>query len=117
MGAPVVQPECWGQVGECAAGAGGSSSVGGSLVVTARKVSVLRAVRAELEKLGKADTAVGMMALSLAARLDAGGDPGSATAAMAKELRSTMEQLGRSGSAVGDPLDELKRRREQRLSG
>lgn len=79
--------------------------------------SVLSAVRAELEQIRKTSTAGGQVALALAARLDAGEDPGSAMAAMAKELRATMVELTREAPAAADPVDELKRRRERRLSG
>lgn len=79
--------------------------------------SVRAAVEASLREAGKRDTAMGEAALVLAARLDAGTDPGSAMAAMAKELRTTMTELTRGVSAVADPVDELRRRRERRLSG
>lgn len=73
------------------------------------------AVRDELETIGKTDSALGGVALKLAARLDAGEDPGSAMAAMAKELRTVMGELGRGAPAAADPVDELKRRRERRI--
>lgn len=82
--------------------------------MTRRKVSVLGSVRTELEAIGKATTPLGAVALTIAARLDAGGDPGSAMAAMAKELRATMVELARSAPAAVDTVDELKRRREER---
>ena len=82
-----------------------------------RKKSVLAAVREELDAIGKLTTPAGATALVLAGRLDAGEDPGSAMAAMAKELRATMTELTRSTPAAADPVDELKRRREERLSG
>lgn len=82
--------------------------------MTARRRSVLAATRAELVALGKLDSPLGAVALTLAARLDQGQDPGSAMAAMAKELRVTMAELGRTGQAAADPVDELRRRREER---
>ena len=82
--------------------------------MTRRKVSVLTSVRSELEAIGKEATPMGAVALTIAARLDAGGDPGSAMAAMAKELRATMVELVRSAPALADPVDELKRRRDER---
>lgn len=83
--------------------------------MTARRKTVLAAVRAELEQIGKAASPGGAAALVLAARLDAGEDPGSAMAAMAKELRATMTELAQGAPAAVDPVDELKKRRERRL--
>lgn len=85
--------------------------------MTRRKVSVLASVRAELKVIGKVDCPAGAVALTLAARLDGGEDPGSAMAAMAKELRTTMTELTRSAPAVADPIDDLKQRRSQRIAG
>lgn len=80
-------------------------------------MSVLAAVRKELKVIGKTATPLGATAMRLAARIDAGEDPGSAVAAMAKELRATMSELTRAAVAVADPIDELRKRRETRLSG
>lgn len=85
--------------------------------MTRRKVSVLGSVRKELDAIGKAETPSGAAALVLAARLDAGEDPGSAMAALAKELRATMLELTRTAPAAKDPVDELRKRRDRRLSG
>lgn len=82
-----------------------------------RPKSVHVAVREELERIGKANTPLGAVATQLALRLDLGDDPGSAMAAMAKELRTTMAELTRTADAVADPIDELRKRRERRLSG
>lgn len=79
--------------------------------------TVVGAVTAQLEQIGKAGTPTGRAALVLAARLDAGADPGSAMAAMAKELRATMAELAKTATAMVDPVDELRRKREQRRSG
>lgn len=80
-------------------------------------MTIVEATRRELEAVGKVDTPLGATALALAGRLDANDDPGSAMAAMAKELRTTMAELTRTAPAVADPIDELKKRRERRLSG
>lgn len=85
--------------------------------MTARKTGVQAAVKAELTRLGKLNTPEGAAALVLSGRLDTNEDPGSAMAAMAKELRTTMTDLARSAPAVADPVDELRKRRERRLSG
>lgn len=116
MGAREVQQVGWCSSRELVAGASVSSAVGGSLVVS-RPKSIRVAVREELEAIGKATSPMGTLALTLAARLDAGVDPGSAMAAMAKELRATMTELARSAPAAADPVDELKHRRQRRLSG
>lgn len=82
-----------------------------------RPKSVHVSVREELERIGKTDTPLGAVATRLALRIDQGDDPGSAMAAMAKELRTTMAELMRTAGAVADPIDDLKKRRERRLSG
>lgn len=84
---------------------------------TSLVMSVLAAVKKELRAIGKTATPLGATALTLAERLDDGIDPGSAMAAMAKELRATMDELARTAPAVADPIDDLKKRRERRLSG
>lgn len=86
-------------------------------MVVSRPKLIRTAVREELEAIGKANSPMGTVAISLAARLDAGTDPGSAMAAMAKELRATMTELTRTAPAAADPVDELRKRRERRLSG
>lgn len=77
--------------------------------------AVLAATKAQLGGIGKVDSPLGAAALVLAARLDAGADPGSAMAAMAKELRTIMAELLQSTPAVADPVDELRARRKARL--
>lgn len=115
---PPLQPERRRHTREPAAGPGvAAGELGGSLVVTTRRKSVLASVRAELDQIGKSASPMGAVALTLAARLDAGEDPGSAMAAMAKELRLTMTELNQAAPVAKDPVDELKRKRERRLSG
>lgn len=77
---------------------------------------VLAATRAQLDAIGRAQSPLGATALVLAARLDAGADPGSAMAAMAKELRQVMADLLAGASVVADPVDELRERRRARLN-
>jgi hypothetical protein len=108
-----LQPERRGPARQRAAGPY-PAEMEGPVVVTPRKTSVLRSVRAELRALGKEPSPLGAVALTIAARLDGGEDPGSAMAAMAKELRATMVELGRTAAVVADPVDELKRRRDER---
>lgn len=83
----------------------------------AGRTSVLGAVEATLASIGKQRTTLGAAAVVLAARLDAGVDPGSAMAAMSKELRTMMLELTRSAPAVSDPVDELRQRRTRRIAG
>lgn len=77
--------------------------------------SVFNATHAELTQIGKLDSPLGAAALALAARIDAGEDPGSAMAAMTKELRVTMTELTARAPAAKDPVDELQKRRAKRL--
>lgn len=70
-----------------------------------------------LARIGKLESPLGATAIVLAARLDAGTDPGSAMAAMSKELRAAMTELMRSAPAAADPVDELRQRRKRRIAG
>lgn len=76
--------------------------------------TVLAAVDAQLAAIGKEAVPLAAAAAVLAARLDAGTDPGSAMAAMSKELRTIMTELARTATAVQDPVDELLARRRAR---
>jgi hypothetical protein len=64
---------------------------------------VAEAVQRELEDLGKADTALGKIAVNLAWSLDAGA--GMAAAAVAKELRETLKEL--TPKDGGDEFSQL----------
>lgn len=87
--------------------------------MSGRRRTILAATRAELDRVGQAESPLGTLALALAARLDrSGGDAGSAVAALAKELRQTLADATRGvGSTMVDPVDELKKRREVRHHG
>lgn len=79
--------------------------------------AVSSATFAELDSIGKTDTALGQLALELAASIDLRADPLSARASAAKELRSILEALGRHAPAAGDELDEIAQARKRRLAG
>lgn len=71
----------------------------------------------ELDAAGRADSAVGHAALALAARIDAAeGETGSALAAMVRELRATLAEALADGKREADPVDELRTRRDRKLS-
>jgi len=76
------------------------------------------AVRAELEAVEQSSSALGAMALALAARIDSGRETGSAMATLTRELRLTMDEArasGRHASSIAEKLgDELAQRRAQR---
>lgn len=76
--------------------------------------SVRAAVETHLAAIGKETAPLAAAAVVLAARLDAGADPGSAMAAMSKELRTIMTELTRTATAQRDPVDELLARRKAR---
>ena len=76
---------------------------------------LLSATRAELERAGRVDTALGQAALTLAGRLDEGRDTGSAMAALSRELRAALEAATRGAAEQASPLDELRLRRLRRL--
>ncbi len=82
-----------------------------------KRNGVFAAVKAELTKVSKQDSALGRTALVLGQRLDDPETPATAVAAMAKELRAAIDVLGADTPKVMDPVDELRRRREVRQKG
>ncbi len=76
------------------------------------------AVRVELEAVEQSTSALGAMALALAARIDSGRETGSAMATLTRESRLTMDEArasGRHASSIAEKLgDELAQRRAQR---
>ena len=79
--------------------------------------SVLEMARSEMDEAGLSDTTTGRVILSLAARIDAGNETGAATAALAKELGSWMDKARVQANRAVSPVDELRRRRLERMSG
>lgn len=98
----------------CGAGFEAKGNAKRCLLCRRGRPSVLAAVEAQLAALGKEAVPLGAAAVVLAARLDAGADPGSAMAAMSKELRTIMTELARTAAVVKDPVDELLARRKAR---
>lgn len=70
------------------------------------------ATRRALVAVGRADTALGAMALELARRMEAPGESGSSMAALSKELRATMAAVVKDAPTGPDPVDELGARRD-----
>lgn len=77
--------------------------------------AVSEAVQRELEAAGQVSSALGVVVLSLAARIDVGQDSGSSLAALSRELRSALAAATADGVAA-DPVDEVRRVREQKLA-
>lgn len=78
--------------------------------------TVQAAVLAELTKAGCTGTVMGQAALVLARRLDHPTmDTGSAVSSLVKQLSATLEAALAGVAAVDDPVDELRRRRDQKL--
>ena len=71
------------------------------------------ATRAELDAAGHSDTVLGMVALTLAERMDAKADTGSSMAALAKALRETLEAINRNNN-VQTLVDQLRARRDRK---
>lgn len=73
------------------------------------------AVRAELEAVDRASSALGVAALVLARRIDSGQEPGSAVSGLSRELRATLAEATRGTvrSSVAQMRDELAARRRQ----
>jgi len=76
------------------------------------------AVRVELEAVEQSGSALGAMALALAARIDSGRETGPALASLTRELRFTMNEAwasGRHAASIAERLgDELAQRRARR---
>lgn len=73
------------------------------------------AVRAELAAAGTDATALGVTAVVLADRVDAGGESGTAVASVVRELRAVLADLERNAPVAASPLDELRARRDARM--
>jgi hypothetical protein len=82
------------------------------------RVSVTSATRAQLEKVGRAETAEGQNAIVLAERLDAATynalETGSSVAALSKQHLAALADALKDVSVNADGVDELKLRRERR---
>lgn len=99
---------------------GAKRADGESLDDSGGRNSLVKAIRAELDAAGKADTALGQLALSLAASMS-----GSVTgiAALSKELRSVMDAAigvkpgAGAGAPAADAVDELRARRNAKRAG
>jgi hypothetical protein len=73
--------------------------------------STREAVESELRAAGLLGRPESLAALSIAARLDAGDQPGAAHAALSKELRAVLADLRRVATPAGDIFDQLAARR------
>lgn len=82
---------------------------------------VLSAVTSHLEMMGLMTSPMGAAAATLARRIDEAaqdGDAASSVASAVRELRMLISDLDASAvGTVADPVDELRAKRERRLSG
>jgi hypothetical protein len=80
------------------------------------EVSVLASVRAEVERLGVAQSPTAAQAFVLAARMDTPGDSAAGMATLSRQLEALLASLRawEQGKGSGDFLDELKDRRRLR---
>lgn len=70
----------------------------------------------QLEEAGRLDTPLGQAALVLARRLDRTTmDTGSAIAGVVKQLEATLAAATAGAKQAEDPVDELRKRRDQKL--
>lgn len=101
-------PEC------VAAKSGAKPAIFAELPGTTRE-----AVEIELRNAGLLSRPEALQALSLAARLDAGDEPGAAHAALSKELRAVLAALRQSPTAKSGLFDQLaeKRAANERAAG
>lgn len=80
--------------------------------------SVASATAVELESAGRLESALGQAALALARRIDHGSsETGSGFASLARQHRETLAEAVKGAKTAADPLDELRARRERKLSG
>lgn len=75
------------------------------------------ATQRQLAAAGRESCPAGVNALLLARRLDQAGDTGSAVAALSRQHLAALEAALEGAEPAGDPVDELRHRRERRLSG
>lgn len=80
-------------------------------------MSLVEAVRREIDGARRVPPAKAALALELAATIDAGELKGTELAALSRELRILLDQVAAGGSVVADPLDELQRRRREKATG
>lgn len=73
------------------------------------------AARAELASVGREDSMAGAVALHLARQMDRGGHTGSQTATLSRELRASVAEAVHGAAPVGDGVDELQKRRAERI--
>jgi hypothetical protein len=87
-------------------------------LVSSGPSALVQAVTAELERVGRLDSAYGVMALALARALSSSSYvSGSSVAAMSRELIKVMDIAVEDALVGPDLLDEVRRRREgKRLS-
>ena len=79
--------------------------------------SLTAATLAELTTADRLNSSLGQAAMLLARRLDGGGnDTGSSVAALVREHRSTLADAVKDAKVAADPLDQLARRRVDRLA-
>ena len=86
--------------------------------VSAEVGSLAAAAGAELEDVGRLQSAAGQAVLALARRIDtaSAADTGSALAALVKEFRSALAAAVAGAEQAADPVDELRLRRERKRS-
>lgn len=72
------------------------------------------AVRAELDRYGRAESPDGAAALYAARLLDLGGHTGSSASALLREMRTAVEAAIRGVPAEDDVVDELRAKRRAR---
>lgn len=80
--------------------------------------SVEAATRSELADAGCEESAAGQSALALARRIDGGSvETASGVAALVREHRAVLAKALENAEKSGDDLDELRARRERKLTG
>lgn len=78
---------------------------------------VTAATRATLEAAGRLATPAGAVALALAQKLDLGRDTGSAMASLAKQHLASLAEAVKGAPPELDLVDDLRARRERKISG
>ena len=94
--------------------AGMAGTLGAAKLPPPADTPLFRAVTAELEAAGKADSWLGRAALMLALRLGDPACPSASVASLSKALRMTMAIAMEDVLVGADPLDELRTRRDRK---
>lgn len=87
-----------------------------AVAVLAEYSPLVKATRAELERVGMVDSCLGQQAMALAVRMVNSFDTGSPLAALSREFRAVLAEVKAGTHVTADAVDEIKTRRDAKLA-